>query len=117
MGERETEQFGVRAPQPLEAALETGVNSRPRPSPRAPLGVSGLELQQVADQGRHQGARQEIRGEHREHDCQCKRQEKRAGGPGEEATGTNTMQMHSVETKAGTAISRAPSKIACSGGL
>ena len=38
-------------------------------------------------------------------------------GPVRNATGTNTMQIHSVETKAGTAISRAPSKIAASGGL
>ena len=28
-------------------------------------------------------------------------------------TGTNTMQMHSVETNAGTAICAAPSRIAC----
>ena len=32
-------------------------------------------------------------------------------------TGTNTMQMHSVETKAGTAIWPAPSRIACTSRL
>src|SRR5579859_5852881 len=36
-----------------------------------------------------------------------------AAGPVKNTTGTNTMQIASVETKAGTAICAAPSRIAC----
>jgi hypothetical protein len=70
----------------------------------ASLVVRGVRLQQVVRHRRHQRARQDERADHREHHRFGHRHEQEARHAVRKNIGTNTMQMHSSETKAGVTI-------------
>ena len=63
-----------------------------------------VHLEQILRHGRNQGSRQEVGGEHGEDDGFRERNEEEARHAVRKNIGTNTMQMQSVETKAGMAI-------------
>ena len=71
-------------------------------------------MQQILRHRRHNGARKQIAGQHRENHGLGHRHKQIRATPLSRNIGTNTMQIASVETSAGVAICAAPSRIACS---
>src|ERR1039458_7855234 len=121
----------------LKANLEA--NQRVTARPRYVPSFLFVPTQQILSHGRHQCSREQIRSKHGEHNRFRQRHEQISSDTGQKEhrnehnadafvstlcicicfdtlhlnIGTNTMQMQSVETNAGTAICCAPSRIAC----
>jgi len=68
--------------------------------------------EQVVNHGGYQRSAEQVAREHREDNAIASGVKRNLAAPLMKTTGMNTMQMHRVETKAGTAIWEAPSRIA-----
>ena len=117
MLQQRAEHIAIAFAEPLKAVLKDALEcDERRAQPRRRISASCAVLMMRAlephHQRRHERAREDIPGEHREDHRLASGTKRYRATPVKKNIGTKTMQMQSVETNAGSAISPAPSRIA-----